>query len=247
MIEKAVQPESESIVFQPLPKNKRFKNRVGEVRGKLTVIGYGGSDDYSYYKVHYWICKCACGNTSKVAASNFSADRTKSCGCNRVLAASITRTRHGRSRTSEHGTWCAIKQRCGNPNSGCYPRYGGRGIKVCDRWLESFENFFEDMGPKPSRRHSIDRINNDGNYEPGNCRWATQIVQSHNSSASTNLTLNGETKCIKEWADHAGISVKSMYTRLANGWPLEKAISKPILKRNRDYKLSPCRPKKPSA
>jgi len=246
MIENSVQPESESIVFHPLPKNKRFRDLTGFVSSELTVIGYNGHTDHGYYKIHYWLCKCSCGKVVSVAGSNLNANRCRSCGCKKSEYIGDGHRTHGRSRTSEHGTWCAIKQRCGNPNAGCYPRYGGRGIKVCERWLESFDNFFEDMGPRPSRYHSIDRINNDGNYEPGNCRWATQIVQSHNSTASTNLTLNGETKCIAEWAAQAGIGVKSMYTRLANGWSLEKAVTTPILKRNRDYKTSPCRPKKPS-
>ena len=247
MIEKAVQPESESIVFQPLPKNKRFRDLTGFVSSELTVIGYNGHTDHGYYKIHYWLCRCSCGKVVSIAGSNLIADRCRSCGCKKSEYIGDGHRTHGRSKTSEHNIWCAMRRRCGDKSNARYSRYGGRGITVCERWASSFENFFEDMGPRPSRHHSIDRINNDGNYEPSNCRWATQLVQCHNSSVSTNLTHNGETKCIKDWAAHAGISSKSMYTRLANGWSIEKAISTPIRKSTRDYKTHPCRPKKPSA
>lgn len=247
MIENTVQPEPESIVFQPLPKNKRFRDLTGLVSSELTVIGYDGFTDHGHYKIHYWLCRCSCGKVVSIAGANLLADRCRSCGCKKSAYIGIGHTTHGRSKTPEHNIWCAMRQRCGNPSDNGYEYYGARGITVCERWRDSFENFYEDMGPRPSSGHSIDRINNDGNYEPSNCRWATRLVQAHNSRISTNITHNGETKCIAEWAQQAGISVKSMYTRLASGWSIEKAISTPIRKSTRDYKAHPCRPKKPSA
>ncbi|HEY9737554.1 MAG TPA: hypothetical protein V6D06_14770 [Trichocoleus sp.] len=121
-----------------------------------------------------------------------------------------------------------MKSRCHNPNNAAYDRYGGRGIVVCDRWRESFENFYADMGPRPSEQHSIDRINNDGNYEPGNCRWATDKQQSRNTRRNRLLTYNGETLFLDEWAERLSISKHTLQTRLWRGWSVEEAFETPI-------------------
>jgi len=138
---------------------------------------------------------------------------------------------HGQSkRTRQKATavylcWASMKSRCLSPKDQRYPRYGGRGISVCDRWLE-FENFLTDMGERP-RGRSLDRIDNDGNYEPGNCRWATQLEQQSNRRSNRLLTFRGETLCMTEWARRIGISAQALFTRLKRGWPVDVALVAP--------------------
>lgn len=127
------------------------------------------------------------------------------------------------NQTCEYHAWEAMKQRCSNPNYAFYHNYGGRGIAVCDRWLHCFENFLADMGPRPDGRQSLDRVNNDGNYEPGNCRWATWSEQMHNRRPPRGgITIDGETKSITQWAAHFGLSRGLCYRRRHEGWPMER-------------------------
>ena len=130
--------------------------------------------------------------------------------------------------TSEHNIWRAIKARCHSVGSVSYAWYGGRGIRVCERWFDSFENFFADMGPRPSKAHSVDRIDNDGNYEPGNCRWATRKEQQRNKRNNRLITYNGETMCLEAWADRLGIGWATIHERLDRGWSVADALSRPI-------------------
>lgn len=128
-----------------------------------------------------WVCQCDCGNIAFAQTSDLRAGRHRSCGCLRVDV--MTRhggTNHGGGRTPEYRSWMSMKARCLDSDHDSYKWYGGRGITICDRWLASFEAFLADMGARPSLKHSIDRINNDGNYEPGNCRWATANEQAQN-------------------------------------------------------------------
>jgi hypothetical protein len=128
------------------------------------------------------LCVCDCGTIKDYAKRKLTSGRTRSCGCLKREKPNNLSHGHNRvgERTSEYGCWVNIRTRCYNPKEKRFESYGGRGITVCDRWLESFENFLADMGPKPSPELSIERINNDGNYEPGNCKWATRSEQMHN-------------------------------------------------------------------
>lgn len=129
--------------------------------------------------------------------------------------------------SAEENTYHHIKQRCYNQKLGCYPIYGGRGIRVCERWLESFQNFITDMGPRPSVEHSIDRIDNNGPYSPENCRWATQREQRTNQSRTRLLTHNGATHSVAEWSRIVGIRLDTLLVRLdRQKWPIEKALVK---------------------
>jgi hypothetical protein len=160
-----------------LPTDRRFVDLTGKRFGRLTVLSYQGRPKPSF---HVWQCGCDCGNETVIEGSRLKSGKAKSCGCLRRELSAARRLRHGRTDTAEHNTWIGMKGRCYNPANPKFYRYGGRGITVCERWRDNFENFAADMGPRPSPLHSIDRIDNDRGYEPGNCRWATQLEQQRN-------------------------------------------------------------------
>ena len=189
------------------------KNETGNVYGKLTVI------EFAYLKREiYWLCKCECGNTTTVRGSHLRSGQIFSCGCNHWSI-------QGKSKSPEYPGWQAMKQRCNNSRHTEYHLYGGRGISVCKRWQNSFLDFLADMGPKPSADHSIDRIDNDSDYEPDNCRWATKMEQSHNSRRVRMLTYDGQTMCISEWARKTGIAQNVITRRIDRGWSVERSLT----------------------
>lgn len=153
---------------------------------------------------------CDCGTVKIVYGGNLRQGKSKSCGCWASTRFKEINKRHGMSRTPEHNTWSNIRTRCTNPNTHNYAIYGGRGIKVCERW-DVFENFYEDMGPRPSDKHSIDRINPDGDYEPGNCRWATLVEQASNKRSNVLLELNGELITAAEFSRRTGFHICTVY------------------------------------
>lgn len=161
---------------QSIPTHHRFQNLTGEQYGRLTVLYYAGRRG----KATMWVCECECGTRRVVYAGNLRCGYTKSCGCLQKEEAIRANLTHGLSNTFEHRIWRAMKERCCNPNDKAYKRYGGRGITICDRWRYSFQNFIADMGFRPADKNSIDRVDNSGNYEPSNCRWATYMEQAHN-------------------------------------------------------------------
>ena len=150
---------------------------IGNRFGRLVVVyrdGRSGNDAA-------WQCRCDCGKTRRVRADHLSSGATTSCGCYRRANLLSMVTKHARAGTPEYRAWKGMKTRCTNDREKGWKNYGGRGIRVCDRWLNSFEAFLADVGPRPSPQHSIDRFpDNDGNYEPGNVRWATRKQQSEN-------------------------------------------------------------------
>jgi hypothetical protein len=133
--------------------------------------------------------------------------------------------------TAIYKLWFAMKARCTDPNSTSYPYYGARGITVCAAWRDSFETFLRDVGPRPSRQYTLDRIDNDRGYEPGNVRWATRTTQMRNTRGNRRLTYHGETWTIIEWAERLRLSAQAIRSRLFHGWTVERALSQPVQRR----------------
>jgi len=205
-----------------------FQDLTGNTYGLLKVLEYRGQNKHG---VSLWLCRCACG-TKKVISSLCmkSAGGTKSCGCLRLKHLAAGRAlakRHGEYRSREYRIWRNILYRCGTKTCAAFSRYGGRGIKVCKRWLK-FENFLSDMGRAPSAAHTVDRIDNDRSYSPENCRWATKREQANNRPSTLFLTHRGETKPLAEWARERGLNRLTLWHRLTRlGWGVQKALETP--------------------
>ena len=168
-----------------------------------------------------WRCQCDCGASTVVPASELRRTNrtpTQSCGCLSRKFAHVKPERHGRSNTVEHRIWAGIIKRCYNKKSSRYQYYGGRGISMCQRWLSSFIDFLQDVGLCPGPGYSLDRINNNGNYEPGNIRWATRTQQGRNTRHNHTVTVGSTTRALSEWAENSGIPYSQLKNRLRQGW-----------------------------
>ncbi len=182
--------------------------------GRLTVA----SRMPSVGRKSMWRCRCDCGGSTSVNGADLKSGHTTSCGCrNREVAAAL-HTKHGGRETPEYTTWLGMKQRCLDPKNRRWARYGGRGIGICASWASSFETFLADMGPRPVG-HSIDRIDNDGDYEPRNCRWATPTEQARNQRTTRMISVP-----LALLAELAGVDRQCLWRRLRDGWSLEKAV-----------------------
>lgn len=185
-----------------------------------------------------WECLCDCGNVGVVKTNNLRTAISRSCGCLKLELSAARKTRHGSTNSPTWYTWAGMIGRCTNSTNYGYPWYGGRGIKVCDRWQgkDGFVNFLADMGERPVGM-SIDRINVNGDYEPGNCRWADSKQQSRNRENTIRLTARGETLPVAEWAERVGCSSLRITQRLSRGWGVEDAIFKPKIDRKHPVSL----------
>lgn len=225
--------ESSTPVIE-LPTHGNFKNFLGQVFERLTVKSYAGKRG----KCHYWLCLCECGNEKTIKSGHLKDGTTLSCRC---LAKENTRTRetkHGQSYSRIYGIWNSMIGRCLTPTHHAYKDYGGRGITTCKGW-QAFDNFFADMGERPTHR-SLDRIDNSKGYWCGhcdecldqgrtlNCRWATKSEQQRNMRSNRILSFRGESCTVTEWAEKFGLPPYIVFTRLRKGWDFEKTFTTPI-------------------
>lgn len=207
-----------------------YTKLIGTKLNRLTILEFMGTNKHGN---KIFSCLCDCGNTITVYAGHLKNGNPKSCGC----YAKEVKTKHnnaGLNRTTEYVIWLNIKQRCFNKSLKSYSNYGGRGISICERWKHSFENFLSDMGRRPTSKHSIERINNDKNYEPENCCWATRKVQANNTRTNVFFNYNGDRLTISQLAEKYKINFNTLYGRLfRTGLPINKAIESPKRKPGR--------------
>jgi hypothetical protein len=206
----------------PKPKHT---TTAGAVFGRWTVISQ--PDPNSQKR---WLCRCECGLQKIVVTRHLTTRQTTQClecsKTNRIGALKHGDTKN-RTISAEYQTWLHIKARCYNPNNSHWYRYGGRGITVCERWMV-FEYFLSDIGRKPTTKHTIERIDNNGDYSPDNCKWATYTEQARNRSHNVHITANGKTMLLTDWAKETGISYGTISARLKRGLSQERAVNEPI-------------------
>lgn len=202
-------------------------NLEGKKFGRLTVLSYGCKRKNK----HYYKCKCECGNNKEVYSYNLMSGHTKSCGCLNldVIKGMKTRKTHGKSKTRLHNIWWGIINRCENEKNRAYEKYGARGIIICEEWRGSFTEF-EEWALKNGYKEdlSIDRINNDGNYEPGNCRWVNSRVQNNNKSNNVKIEIDGVIKNLSEWASYSGLHRSTISRKLKKGITGKKLLEKSV-------------------
>lgn len=193
------------LIGDPFQKRIRRSNRAGENRW-------------------FGCFRCECGHEFETAVAQVRSGKTTSCGCksSKKRIGTLTKT-HGMSGTRTYDIWCGMHKRCIDPKSNKYHLYGGRGIKVCDRWTD-FEAFLADMGEAPADM-TLDRFpDGDGDYRPGNCRWATKTEQARNRKGNVLITIDGDTKTLAEWAESSANSYKVIHRRIKRGWTPREAI-----------------------
>lgn len=214
-------------------KGRKVKDRAGQRYGRWTVLRYAGRPASTSTNA-LWLCRCDCGTEKVVSSATLHTGRSQSCGCG--LGPPRVKTRHGETRTRLHRTWRNMKARCNCPGYDRYDRYGGRGIRVCPAWDESYEAF-RDWARANGYRDDleIDRIDNDGDYCPENCRWVSRREQTRNTSRNVHLTHEGETKLLCDWAvdPRCLVPANVFKCRIQMGWDIEAAFSKPVHKRAR--------------
>ena len=203
-------------------------NLVGRRFGALVVLSEAERRKY----VRYWACRCDCGVTTEVDQGALRRGRTSSCGCKRARLISANRKTHGKTRTKLYSVWSAMRNRCINPRYPQFYLYGGRGIRVCSAWSRYpvFESWAIEAGYQEGL--SIDRIDNDGDYSPANCRWVDSFEQGRNKRNNRFITHNGETKTLSEWARAHGLAVNVLHSRLKTGWSIKAALSTPARRRS---------------
>lgn len=195
--------------------------QIGERFGRLVVIeraqNVGGGDSR-------FLCKCDCGNTNVILGYSLRRGATFSCGCYQRERVRQASTKHGLRGSPEFQAWIAMNHRCKNPKCKSFVNYGGRGIAVCDRW-QNLQNFLDDMGPRPTPRHTLERKDNNANYGPENCVWATMKDQQNNRRNNRIVNFNGEALTLAQACERSGVNQATAESRINHGWPEEKWFS----------------------
>ncbi len=194
-----------------------FKDITGKRFGRFLVLRLGKKTSKG---TNRWVCQCDCGGTALIGVGDIRVQ--KYCSSCKPKG----RPSHGLSHLPEWSVWSAMKQRCNNPKCESYENYGARGISYCERW-EQFENFIEDMGRRPNDDYTLERKENNGNYNKGNCVWATRVEQARNFRSNVILEFNGQKKCISEWGEIYGVKHDTISSRIERGWSIEAAITTP--------------------
>ena len=208
--------------------NHNFIDRTGQTFGRLTVVSRAENTNRGTAQ---WNCKCTCGNIKIIQAKSLASGATRSCGCLQIKAAGKINYVHGMASTPEYRAWAHIIERCTMPEIPGYDNYGGRGILIYSGWRNDFMAFYNHVGPRPSKKYSIERICNDEGYFPGNIKWATNSEQCNNTRRNHKITINGKTMNLVNWAEIANIKYSTVWARIKRGWPNEKAVFHPVRKR----------------
>lgn len=202
-----------------------MQNLVGKQFGKLAVVAFIGRDSRRHAN---WMCRCDCGKTTNVKGYNLKSGGTRSCGCTAV---------HGGRNTISYNSWVSMKKRCYDERHHSWHNYGGRGVGVCERWLRGdgtitgFECFLADMGKRPDKTYSIDRIDTDGDYTPTNCKWSTAKQQARNMRKNHKIIYKGEEMTVSEAASRfSDLSPSAISGRISRGWPIEQAVDTPRMR-----------------
>lgn len=205
---------------------KKLAIRAGNKYGRLTAIKFHHKDKWRH---PYWLFKCKCGNKKVIDVYKVTTKATKSCGCLHKELLSKNNATHRMTKTPTYISWIDMKTRCYNQKYRQRRNYKDKGITICDRWKNSFENFYQDMGKRPAGK-TLDRINNDGNYELNNCRWATAKQQANNTSKNCIILFNKQAKTLAEWSQFLNIKYSTIHSRLNRGWSINKSLTKKICK-----------------
>lgn len=210
-------------------------NLLNQRFGRLTVIG----QEKSQGGKSAWKCLCDCGNITTVVSTNLTLGKIKSCGCIRREQITERNITHNLTKSKIYKVWKGIKQRCSNPKHPSYKNYGARGIRVCEEWKENFDGFYqwsiangyiENKGNQKTNLLTIDRIDNDKNYSPDNCRWVDRATQARNKRGNKIIVYKGEKHCLIEWCEILNLSYRRTLGRLDKGWSAERAFETPLLR-----------------
>jgi hypothetical protein len=215
-----------------MPSGRFAQDITGQQFNYWTVSGRAGTMEGKAKKA-LWHCACKCGTERILTGGDLRNGHSKSCGCYQKEVASKVNSTHGMGRSKEYAAWSAMMTRCTNSNAVNYADYGGRGIKVCDRW-KAFENFYADMGD--ANGLTLDRVDVNGDYEPNNCRWATRKEQGNNKRNNVVIEFSGERMTAMQWSERTGIGEGTIRKRIRLGWPVERVLTeKPVIGRNQTW------------
>lgn len=216
-------------------RNPRFKDLHGRKFDRLLVL----EAIESTAKGWLWRCRCDCGKKCPALAKYLLNGNKKSCGCYKLDTLRDRSATHGRGRRGdrapEYGIWATMLSRCYNRATRAWPHYGGRGITVCERWRKDFAAFLADVGPRPGSGYSLERINNGGNYEPGNVVWATRKAQANNKRSNVRIEFQGSVMTLQRWSERLNVPYYTLWSRLRRGWGVERALAEPIHTRFRNH------------